>query len=142
MRRMTGAEHRKILAIGYGLFAAIIAFTYVLLMLISLVVFITLGISLSKETGDTNQAGIGLLGGAFAVIFYCFLAVIFVLPPALAGWKVWKGRPRARMWGMFAAILLLPVLPLGTALGIYGLWFWLSPEGRNFLRLENPLQSG
>jgi hypothetical protein len=94
---MTGADHRTILAIGYAVFAAIISFTYVLLMLISLGVFITLGITFTKETGDANQAGIGLLGGAFAVTFYCLLAVIFVLPTGLAGWKVWKGRPRARM---------------------------------------------
>jgi len=137
---MTGTDHRTILAIGYATFAAIIGFTYVLLMLISLGVFITLGITFTKETGDANQAGIGLLGGAFAVIFYCVLAVIFVLPPVLAGWKIWKGKPRARMWGMIAAILLLPVFPLGTALGVYGLWFWSTPEGRNF-RLENPSHS-
>jgi hypothetical protein len=137
---MTGADHRTILAIGYAVIAAIIGFTYVLLMLISLGVFITLGITSTKETGDATQAGIGLLGGAFAVIFYCLLAVIFVLPPLLASWKVWKGRPRARMWGLIAALLLLPVFPLGTALGVYGLWFWLTPAGRNF-RLENPSNS-
>ena len=129
------------LATGYALFAAIFAFTFVLLMLISVGVFVGMGITFSRETGDPNNAGVGLLGGALAIVFYCILGVIFVVPQALAGWKVWKRRPRARMWGMISAILLLPVCPLGTALGVYGLWFWLTPEGRNFSRLEHSLGS-
>src|SRR4051812_34212463 len=116
---MTGADHSRIIAMGYAAFAAIFAFTFVLLMLVSLGVFISLGITLTKESGDTNQAAVGLLGGAFAIVFYCVLGAIFVVPPVLAGWKVWKRRRRARLWGMIAAILLLPVFPLGTAFGVY-----------------------
>jgi len=138
---MTGVDHSRILAIGNAFFAAIIAFTFVLLMLISVGVLVGMGITFSRETGDTNNAGVGLLGGAFAIVFYSILGVIFAVPQALAAWKVWKRRPRARMWGMISAILLLPVCPLGTALGVYGLWFWLTPEGRNFSRLEHPLGS-
>jgi hypothetical protein len=133
---MTGADHSRILASGYALFAAIFAFTFVLLMLVSFGVFIGLGITLTNESGDRNQAAFGLLGGAFAIIFYCVLGAIFVVPPILAAWKVWKGKRRARTWGIIAAILLLPVFPFGTALGVYGLWFWSTPEGRNLARAD------
>ena len=68
----------------------------------------------------------------FAVIFYCVLGAIFVLPTALASWKMWKRKRHARLWGIIAAIALLPIMPLGTALGVYGLWFLLSPEGQEF----------
>jgi O-antigen/teichoic acid export membrane protein len=129
---MTGIEHNKILAMGFGGFATILAFTFLLLMLVSLGVFVALGISFANETGDNNQAVIGILGGVFAVIFYVLLGVIFVLPMTLAAWKMWKRRRNARIWGIIAAILVAPILPLGTMLGIYGLWFFFSAEGRRF----------
>ena len=129
---MTVIEHNKILAIGFGAFAVILAFTILLLMLVSLGVFVALGISFANETGDSNQAGIGILGGIFAIIFYVLLGVIFVLPMALATWKMWKRRRNARIWGIVAAILVLPIMPLGTMFGIYGLWFFFSGEGRRF----------
>ena len=129
---MTGIEHNKILAIGFGMFAAILGFTFLLLMLVSFGVFVTLGISFANETGNGNQAGIGILGGVFAVIFYVLLGAIFVIPTSLATWKMLKRRRNARNWGIIAAILVAPIMPLGTILGIYGLWFFFSAEGRRF----------
>ena len=127
---MTAADHNKILGIGFAAFAAIIFLTFLLLVLVSVGVFVALGITMANETGDTRQAGIGALGAVFTILFYAALALIFVLPPALAGWKILKGRRRARLWGIIAAIVLLPMLPLGTMLGGYGLWFFFSPTGR------------
>ena len=129
---MTVIEHNKILALGFGVFAAIFAFTFLLLMAVSLGVFVALGITLTNETGNSNQAGIGILGGVVAVIFYSLLGVIFVLPTALAAWKMLKRRRNARIWGIIAAILVAPIMPLGTMLGIYGLWFFFSAEGRRY----------
>lgn len=127
---MNAAEHNKILAIAFAAFAAIFFFTFLLLVLVSVGVFVALGITFANETGDTSQAGIGVLGAVFTIIFYGVLALIFVLPPAMASWKMLKRGPRARVWGIIAAIVLLPVLPLGTLLGIYGLWFFFGPTGR------------
>ena len=129
---MTAIEHNKILAIGFGVFAAILAFTILLLMVVSLGVFVALGITFANETGDSNEAGIGIIGGVVAVIFYGLLGAIFVLPTALATWKMWKRRRNARIWGIIAAILVAPIMPLGTMIGIYGLWFFFSAEGRRF----------
>ena len=123
---MTAAEHNKIVAIGFAGFAAIFFFTFLLLLVVSAGVFVALGIT--NETGDGKQAGIGLLGGAFAVVFYVVLGLIFVFPLALASWKMFKRRVRARIWGVIAAILLIPLFPLGTILGIYGLWLFFSAE--------------
>jgi hypothetical protein len=127
---MTGADHNKILAIGFAAFAAIFFFTFLLLTLVSVGVFVALGITTANETGDANQAGIGVLGAVFTVIFYGVLGLICVLPPALASWKMLKRKPRARFWGIIASIVLLPIIPLGTALGIYGLWFFFSAQSR------------
>jgi hypothetical protein len=129
---MTGADHNKILAIGFAAFAAIFFLTFLLLTLVSIGVFVALGITFANETGDPNQAGIGILGAIFTVIFYGVLGLICVLPPALASWKMLKRKPRARFWGIIASIVLLPIIPLGTALGIYGLWFFFSGQGRKY----------
>ena len=129
---MSPSEHNKYLALGYVVFAAIFGFTFLLLMLISAEVFVALGITFASETGDANQAGIGVLGGVFAVIFYLVLGAITVLPTAMASRKMWKGKPHARTWGIIAAILVAPIAPLGTALAVYGLWFLFSAEGRRF----------
>jgi|KBSSwiStaDraftv2_1062776.scaffolds.fasta_scaffold902208_2 hypothetical protein len=127
---MTAVEHNKYLAIGFGLFAAIFAFTFLLLMLVSLGVFIGLGISFANETGDTNQAGFGVLGGVFAVIFYVILGLLVVLPTAVASRKLWKVRRGARVWGILAAIAVFSVFPPGTFLAIYGFWFFFSSMGK------------
>lgn len=129
---MTAIEHNKILAIGLGAFAAIFAFTILLLLVVSLGVFVALSISLANETGNGQQAGIGVLGGVVAVIFYGLLGAIIVVPMALASRKMLKRRRNARIWGIIAAILVAAIIPLGTMLGIYGLWFFFSAEGRRF----------
>ncbi len=127
---MTALEHNKYLAIGFGVFAALFGFTFLLLMLISLGVFVALGISFANETGDTNQAGFGILGGVFAVVFYLVLGLILVLPTAVASRKMWKLRRGARAWGIVAAILVFWTFPVGTFLSIYGLWFFFSGPSR------------
>jgi hypothetical protein len=45
---------------------------------------------------------------------------------------MWKRGRNARSWGIVAAILVAPIMPLGTMFGIYGLWFLFSAEGRRF----------
>ena len=129
---MTGADHNKILAIGFGAFAAILFFTFLLLALVSVGVFVALGLTFANESGNPNQAGVGILGAIFTVIFYGGLGLICVLPPAIASWKMLKRRSGARIWGIIAAIVLLPILPLGTMVGVYGLWFFLGAQGRNY----------
>ena len=122
-------DHIKILAIGFAAFAAIYFFTFLLLLLVTGGVFIGLGITLANESGDPNQAGYGILGAIFTIIFYGVLGLICVLPPAMASWKLFKRKP-ARFWGIMASIVVLPIIPLGTALGGYGLWFMFSEAGR------------
>lgn len=129
---MTSADHNKILAIGFAAFGAILFFTFLLLALVSVGVFVALGITFANESGNPNQAGVGILGAFFTLIFYGVLGLICVLPLALASWKMLKRRPRARMWGIIAAIVLLPIVPLGTMLGIYGLWLFFGEQGRDY----------
>ena len=131
---MANADHSKFLAIGFAAFAVIYLFTFLLLLVVTGGVFVALGITMANDTGDPNQAGFGILGAVFSVIFYGVLGLICVLPPALASWKLFKRKPKARFWGIIASIVVLPIIPLGTALGCYGLWFMFSEPGRKLSR--------
>ena len=135
---MTKFDHHKLIAIGFGIFAAIFAFTFLLLMLVSLGVFIGLGISFANESGDLNQARIGAVGGVFAVAFYLVLGLIFVLPTAMAGRKMWKLRTSARVWAIIGALIVVWIMPMGTALAIYALWFWFSANGKELYPRSAP----
>ena len=128
---MTALEHNKYLAIGFGAFAVLFAFTFALLMLVTVGAFVALGVSIAKDSGDANQAGIGVLGGVFTVVFYVVLGLLLVLPTAVASRKLWKLRQGARGWGIVAAVLVFWTFPVGTFLAIYALWFLFSTEGRN-----------
>jgi hypothetical protein len=44
-----------------------------------------------------------------------------------------KRRRNSRAWGIVAALLVMPVMPLGTTLGIFGLRFLFSEDGKQFL---------
>ena len=36
------------------------------------------------------------------------------------------------LWGTIAAILVIGIMPLGTTLGVYALWFFFSAQGKDF----------
>jgi hypothetical protein len=135
---MSNADHPKILAIGFAAFAVIYLFTFLLLLVVTGGVFVALGITMANDTGDPNQAGFGILGAIFTVIFYGVLGLICVLPPAMASWKLFNRKSKMRFWGIIASIVVLPIIPLGTALGGYGLWFMFSDSGRKFSRASAP----
>jgi hypothetical protein len=133
---MKPQDHNKVIAIGFAAFACIFGFTFVLLMLVSLGVFVGLGLTMAADTGDNTQAGIGIAGGVFSVFFYCALGAAFVLPTAMASWKAFKRHSSARIWGTIAAIAVIGIMPLGTFLGIYALWFFFGPQGKNFYSMS------
>src|SRR5712692_5098258 len=114
---MAAVEHNKILAIGFAVFSTIFGFTFLLLLVVSLGVFFALGVTLGNETGNTQEAGIGIVGGIVTVIFYGFLGAVFVVPTALAGRRMLGRIGEARIWGIIAAIVLAHMVSLVKRLG-------------------------
>ena len=78
----------------------------------------------------------GLVGGIGGIIFIVLL--VLGIPGVLAGIGMLQFRPWGRILGIVISALDLVHVPFGTALGIYGLWALLSPEGeRLFLNPPN-----
>lgn len=61
-----------------------------------------------------------------------FVVMIFAIPSIVAGMKMRKQNPSAKVWAIIAAILALGSVPIGTALGVYALWFWFGEQGKAF----------
>jgi hypothetical protein len=85
---------------------------------------------------DPNDAAIALpIIGIAGTALVAFL-IIVSLPGLIAGVGLLKMRPWARIVGIIVAILSLLHVPLGTIVGIYGLWVLFSKETEQLLESE------
>jgi len=84
---------------------------------------------------SNNRRSEGHMLGSFFLIFAIVAALIVFVFAGIAffaGWKLLKLKLGARTWGIIASCVALLGFPLGTALGIYGLWFLLGEGGKQF----------
>ena len=71
---------------------------------------------------------VGLTGLTIVV-----LIVAVSLPSVIIGYGLYQLRPWSRLPGIVLSIISLLFVPLGTALGIYGLWVLFSKDGQRIL---------
>jgi hypothetical protein len=77
---------------------------------------------------DSNDAAVALpIIGIAGSALVAFLVVVS-LPGLIAGIGLLKMRPWARIVGIIVAILSLLNIPLGTIVGVYGLWVLFNKE--------------
>jgi len=122
-------DHVKILGIlhvVYGMFG-------ILAGIIVLLIFGGLAglVSVADRSGDSLIA-VPILGGIGAFVFILLLALS--LPGVIAGFGLLQLQPWARILTIVLSALELMSVPLGTVLGIYGLWVLLSPGGEQLFR--------
>jgi hypothetical protein len=77
------------------------------------------------DPGSTMAAPLIGLTGVTLVVFLLIMSA----PAILVGYGLYRVRPWARVAGIAIAILSLMAFPLGTVLGIYGLWVLCSQDG-------------
>ena len=115
--------HVKVLAILQLIFAA-------LSILLAATIFIATGVvsgivGTAAEPGDAMIA-IPLIRLSGVALGFFFLAL--AIPGAVMGLGLLARRPWARILGIALSIVELTHVPVGTALGIYGLWVLLNRE--------------
>jgi hypothetical protein len=87
------------------------------------------GAMLSTSNRQDDQVMGGVFMGVGIVFGLVFLALgAFTL---LTGFKVNKLKPIGRTLAIIISILSLFSFPIGTALGIYGLWFFFGDMGKS-----------
>lgn len=123
---MTTKEHRNILGILFFVHCGLQIFGG----LLAVLMYGGMGVYMltnSHRSEDQTMGGVFVFAGIFAAIFVLVLAAV----DFMAGWKLFKSKPKARGWAIAASIISLLNFPLGTVLGIYGLWFLFGDAGRN-----------
>lgn len=124
---MTAKEHNKILSILMFVQGGLQLFGGVLVGLI----YGGIGAAmLANARRDDEQIMGGIFLGAAFVAGLMLLA--FAAVTLLAAWKMLKEKSGGRTLGIVASIVALLSFPLGTALGIYGLWFLFGDAGKTF----------
>lgn len=122
---MTAKEHNKLLSIfllvhgGLQLFGG--------LMFALLYGGIGIGfLSMARKSDEQT------IGGIFLALALIIAPLILIIAGVVlfAGWKLLKEKAGSRTWGIVACCFSLISVPLGTALGIYGLWFLLGDLGK------------
>lgn len=123
---MTANGHNKLLGFSLLAHGVILAVGVV----ITVVYFTTIIVAALQSNNAVKQMislSFVLMAAAIAVA-----GIILVVPQIVGGWAVLWKIPSARGWGIAVSIFALVCLPIGTAIGIYGLWFLCSEDGRRF----------
>jgi hypothetical protein len=124
---MTAKEHNKLV----GIFLLAHGGLQALIMIFMGFIYGVLGSAMLASAKRDEEA---MVGGIFlgVVAVLVVVSTILILPQLIGGWKMLKERPGARTWGIIASIVAMLNIPLGTAAGIYGVWFLFGEEGKKF----------
>ena len=93
-----------------------------------------LGVALGGAAGivgaaaDPEDAAVAIPILGIAGTWLIALLLLLALPGLVTGWGLLKFRVWARILGIVLCALELVAFPLGTLVGIYGLWVLLSRE--------------
>lgn len=122
---MTARDHNKLLSIFYFVAAGLQLIGGVFMA----IVYIFLGgAMMSASSRDDEQLMGGVFMGVGVLIGIIMIAIgAFTLFTAT---KVYKTQPIGRTLGIILSIVVLLSFPIGTALGIYGLWFFFGDLGK------------
>lgn len=82
-----------------------------------------------QKAGEPDPAIImAILIFAFALAFV--FTVLFSIPKIVAGYGLRKQKTWARTWAIVGSIMACMSFPFGTAIGVFGLVFLFSDEGK------------
>ena len=122
---MTARDHNNLLGIFFLIQGGLTALIGVIMTLVYGVVGVAM---MGAGTRDEDRMVGGIMfvvGLVVGIVLLCIAALVI-----FTGVKVRRQAPIGRTLGIVMSILSLLSFPLGTALGIYGLWFLFGDMGR------------
>ena len=124
---MTAKEHNKMV----GIFLMAHGGLQAVVMIMMCVIYGIIGGAMLAASPENEGR---IVGAAFIGLVFVIgiIALLFILPQIIGGYKMWKERPNARTWGIIGSIISCFSIPLGTAAGVYGLWFLFGDLGKQF----------
>lgn len=123
---MTARDHNKLLSIFIFIQGG-------LQLLGGIFVVLLYGVLGGAMVASSHKEEEQLVGGIFIVVAVVIgvMMLLFSGLYFLTGFKILKEQKVGRVLGIICSILALFGFPLGTALGVYGLWFFCGDLGRN-----------
>jgi hypothetical protein len=82
---------------------------------------------ISMDADPDAAIAVPLVGSLGGIVL--FVLLIFSAPSIIAGAGLLSFRPWARILMLVISVLDLVNIPVGTALGVYGMWVLLSKDG-------------
>lgn len=124
---MTAKDHNKLLRIFHFIQGGLQALAGIFAGL----GYALLGFALKSNAHKPEEQ---MMGTIFVIAAFVAapIILIFAVVNLVAGYKLLREKAGARNWGIVASFVSLLSIPLGTALGIYGLWFLFGEEGKQF----------
>lgn len=125
---MTAKDHSKLLGIFHLIQGGLQAFAGIVIGLVYG------GLGLAMRSSAALKPEDRFIGTIFVVLAFVIVPIVllFAAVDLIAGYKMLKEKAGARNWGIAASIISLLSIPLGTALGVYGLWFLFGDAGKQF----------
>ena len=124
---MTARDHNNLLGIFFMVQGGLVILTGVILA----IVYGVLGVVMVGANDAKNGAVGGVVFIVMAFVVCAFMVVIGAVD-LFTGSKVRKVSSIGRTLGIVISILSLFSFPIGTALGVYGLWFLFGDMGKAF----------
>lgn len=126
---MTPNDKARLLGLFFWLFTAL---NIVVIVAIALIYFAIFGFVFSQQPQRAGDPPPEFILGILAVVFVIVLVmtILFSVPKIVAGYGLRKGKPWARGWAIAASIMSCMSFPIGTAIGVFGLMFLFSDEGK------------
>ncbi len=123
---MAPQEHNKLV----GIFLMAHGGLQAVVMLVLCLIYAGFGaLILGSARGDEKVVGVFMI---VAMLFIAIFAALFAGSQILGGYKMFKEKTNARAFGIVGSIISCLSFPLGTAVGVYGLWFLFGEEGKRF----------
>ncbi len=123
---MTAKEHNRLA----GIFLMAHGGMQAVVMLIMGVIYGIMGVVMISNAGRQGEARFVGIAFIIVVAVLALFAIFFCGSQILGGYKLFKERPNARTWGIIGSIVSCLSFPLGTAAGVYGLWFLFGDMGK------------
>ena len=128
---MTSEEKSRLLGLFFWLFTAL---NVVILVGVAIFFSVFFGAILANSPRKANDPPPEFFFAFFTVIFFVILitTVLFSVPKIVAGYGLRTRKPWARTWAIVASVMACMSFPIGTAIGVFGLVFLFSDEGKKY----------
>lgn len=128
---MNSEDKSKLLGLFFWLFTA---FNILIIAVIAIVYVAIFGVVFSQAPHRASDPPPEMIVGILVVVFaFVFIfTLLFSIPKVVAGYGLRTHKPWARTWAIIASIMCCLSFPIGTAIGVFGLVFLFSDEGKQY----------